>query len=403
MSFFYSFLTFLQPGILFPALADLRPALLATVLGFVIGWARKADYPREVAFKSPPFVWLAVFIIVQTISVYSTGLSGIKEEFSYWNVYLFYVVVSVLLITSEQALKRYVWGMLAGSMVVVAYGIYAVPAWGGYMGSGRAGAYGMYVNHNDYSFIIVQIFPFLYFFRLLDTSFLRKLLLALSMLACMAGMFLSLSRGGMIALMLEIFLLVILGMEGRKRWLLLPLMAVLAVGAISYQYAKRAENQGGSYTAHDAEAGRMELWTAGVKMFLANPVIGVGSRRFPEFAEDYYELSHDMRGKVSHNTYIEILSSTGLLGITSFLMMLKSMIKILRRRIDDRNSDPWMEAIRKSALIALLALLFRAFLDAKPHDWSFYVLCSIAVSIYALQRKTETIPSESAVRAGMAG
>jgi hypothetical protein len=159
VSFLYSLLNFLQPGILWSEIAWLRPMLVASVLGLLVGVFRGAEYPRQAAFSHPIFVWLVAFILAQILSVYYGGFSGMLEEFSFWSVYLMFVVISILLISNTVALKRYVWGMIVGSMVVVGYGIYGVYAWGGYtlengIATGRAGAYGMYENHNDYTFII---------------------------------------------------------------------------------------------------------------------------------------------------------------------------------------------------------------------------------------------------------
>jgi O-antigen ligase len=91
-----------------------------------------------------------------------------------------------------------------------------------------------------------------------------------------------------------------------------------------------------------------------------------------------------LRGKVSHNTYVEVLAGTGTLGIVSFLMMLKSIYKALRRKLPD-DVSPWLEITRRAALIGFLSLLFRAFLDAKQHDWSFYFFCSVAIAIHAIR------------------
>ena len=385
MNFLYPFLNFLQPGILFEDIAFLRPMLIASAIGATFGLMRTSDFPRRFAFLSATFFWLLAFILAQVLSVHRGGMFAMLDEFSYWIVFPMFVVVSVLLISNVTALRRFVWGLMVGSMIVVIYGIYAVPAWGGYIGSGRAGAYGMYENHNDYSFIIIQTLPFLFMYLRAETSFFKRVLLALSLLTCIVGMFMSLSRGGMIAMMLEMLLILLIGMQGRMRFLLLPLFAVFAAGAISYQYAKRAENQGDSYTAQDAESGRYELWKAGYAMFKRNPLLGVGSRSFQEFAPDYYELSHDMRGKVSHNTYIEVISTSGILGFVSFIFLIRSMLKNLQRTDGAFEFDPWIEITRKAALIALLALLVRSFLDAKAHDWSYYVLCAIAMTIHAIR------------------
>ena len=396
MSFLYPFLTFLQPGILWPAMADLRPSILAALIGALVGFFMRPQYSRAEAFRSKAFIYLVAFVIAQALSVYYSGVMAMVEEFGFWYPFALFVVVSILLMPTVEALQRYVWGMICGGMVVIVYGIYGVSHWGGYQGTGRAGAYGMYENHNDYSFIIVQILPFVYMYWRQEQKALRRWFLMGSLIACAAGIAMSLSRGGMIALVVEAALIVLIGMEGRRRLWLLPVLAILGTGAIGYQYAKRAENQGGSYTVEDAESSRYELWKAGMNMVLDKPLLGVGSRRFPEYSSRYYELSHDQLGKVSHNTYIEVLSGSGLLGFAAFFLMGRHVIRELRRK-PVRPPSAAIEATRKATLISIYTLLLRAFLDAKPHDWSFYTLLAIGIACYFLQREHEATSGAGAV------
>lgn len=392
MSFLYPFLNFLQPGILWPDLAWLRPMLVLSALALLVGYTQKSSYDRREAWRSKPFFWLVVFILAQALSVYPSGFAEMLSELGYWYVFLLFVVISIVLIRDEETLSRYVWGTLIGSLVVVGYGIYSVPAWGGYMGSGRAGAYGMYDNHNDYTFIIIQIVPYLFMYWRHEEGAFRRLILFLGLVACLLGVAMSLSRGGMIALVVEIMLLVVIGMEGRRRWWLVPLIGVLGAGAVGYQYARRAANQGDAYTAEDAEEGRLELWKAGGLMVVAHPVLGVGSRRFPEYAWQYYDLSHDMRGKVSHNTYVEVAATTGLVGFVSFMMMGWRLVQDLRRRTGARKGI--IEATRRATLIGIYAIAARCFLDAKPHDWCFYTFCAIGIACCRLRDRPEEVVNE---------
>lgn len=393
MDFLYPFVNFLQPGILWPDLADYRPAITMAVIAVLVGLRRASLYPRGEAFGSKVFVYLMWFVVAQGLSVYYSGMSAMLEEFNFWFQFPLFVGVSLILITDEASLRRYVWGTLVGSMVVVFYGIYAVPAWGGYEGTGRAGAYGMYENHNDYSFIIIQILPFVYMYWRTEERKLLRLLLLISGFACLVGIAMSLSRGGMIALVLEVAMIVIFCMTHPKRLWLLPLVAVLGMGAIAYQYAKRAENQGSGYTAEDAENSRYELWKAGWNMIKDRPLLGVGSRRFPEYSREYYDLSHDQIGKVSHNTYIEVASGSGILGFLGFFLAGLNLRRLLRET-PDVEVPPFVDATRRGATVAFHAIMLRAFLDAKPHDWCFYSIAAIGVASVLLQRQYAAMAEE---------
>ena len=335
ITFLYTFLTFLQPGDLYPQIASFRPMLiLAIVAGLPALFTRKKGmYSPAAALKEPTFVYLVAFILMQPVSMYYAGGSAMIESFGYWNVYLLFVVISIYRLRTVDDLRRYLWGAIVGSMVIVGYGIYAVAEHLPCAIGGRAGAYGMYENHNDYSFIIIMILPFIFMFRRQETKTLRRLLLGLSILACILGIFLSLSRGGVIALVLELVLIAVGTNTGRRRVLYVAIMLLFGIAATGYQWAKRSENQGANYTAEEAESSRFELWNAGKNMVEAHPILGVGSRHFADFSRQYGELSHDQYGKNSHNTYIEVIATTGLLGFIPFILMLRGMIRTLRKKI----------------------------------------------------------------------
>jgi O-antigen ligase len=380
IDFLYTFLNFLQPGILWPGLAPYRPMLVMVVVAGITGVLRGGgDFSARDAFRHPAFVYLCLFILAQVASLHYGGRGEMMKELEYWHVYLLFVVVSLWRITTVDALHRYVWGMMVGSMVVVAYGIYAVFAGLPAAVGGRAGAYGMYENHNDYSFIIVMVLPFLVMIRREETGFLRRAFLGLSAVACVIGIGLSLSRGGALVLVLELIMLVVATSTGRARTMLIAMILVFGIGGVSLQFAMRSANQGTSYTAEDAESSRYELWKAGWQMVKTHPLLGVGSRRFGEFGREYYELSYDQIGKNSHNTYIEVIATSGLLGLLPFLLMIRAMIRELRTRLSGPGHGG-LDAIRRAALISLTAILVRGLLDAKPWDWSLYVICSIAIA-----------------------
>jgi len=388
MSFIFPFMNFFQPGIFWPQLAFLSPMLLLSMIGLLFGFSQKASYPRNEAFTHPAFLWLIAFIAVQPISLLSTGVMGAISGLSFWNTYFVFVIVSLLLITDQVTLKRYIYGMMAGSMVVVIFGICAsIYGWPEAV-EGRAGAYGMYENHNDYSFLIIQIIPFLYMCRTVAQNGLTRLVLLAALGACVTGIMLSLSRGGMLTMLVEFGLIIMIGMKGRKRLFLVPILLVVAFAAVGYIWSKRAENQGSNYTAADAEKSRLELWRAAGNMVKDNPLLGVGSGRYAEFAQFYGEISYDNRGKNTHNTYWEVLTGNGIIGFLCFFMMIYKLVRSLHKT-PQAQAPPFLDAMRRATLIAFYSILIRAVLDAKQADWSFYVLCSIGIACVVLQRQVD--------------
>jgi O-antigen ligase len=128
--------------------------------------------------------------------------------------------------------------------------------------------------------------------------------------------------------------------------------------------------------------------------FEVHPILGVGSRRFSEYARDYGSISHDNRGKVAHNTYLEVAADTGLLGLLTFALMIFGALKSFRGgRLSAATGDGLAET-QVAGFVTLGCILFRATLDAKVYDWSFYFLVVIAIATSALaSRATQQAPA----------
>ena len=389
-AFFYSFVNMFQPGIFWPSLAAYKPMMIISIVAGLSAMGG-AYVNRSQQFGSKPFKYMLIYIFIQVLSMYYAGFSAMLSEFDTWYIYAIYVCIILLLVKDEASLNKVVWGLICGGMFIVGFGIYAVFAGLPNAIGGRAGAYGMYENHNDYSFVVILILPFIYMLWRNEQGLKRKFLL-LSMIACVLGILLSLSRGGMLTLVLEGLFFVTIGYQGRGKAFLLFMMLCVGLAGIGYQWAKRAENQGDRYTAADAESSRYELWHIGFNIIKTRPILGVGSRRFAEYASTYGEVSGDNRGKNSHNTYIEIATGTGLTGLLFFFLFAKNLIKSVNA-VRKYAENSYLRVLATATYMSFISILVRSLLYAKVLDWGIYTLCAIGVSVVALAN-TEAMNSQ---------
>jgi O-antigen ligase len=386
LSFWYPLCNLFQPGVFWPAIAPYSPLMMLSFLTLLVYLRKRREYELPPAIKHSAVRWTVALLIVRSVSLVSHGIGLAFSEFMAFLPVYVYILVSLYLIKSPQDFIRFAWGAMLGGSFLVLYGIYAVHA--GLRGAygGLAGAYGNYENHNDYSFVVLQTMPFLYLARNARNGSFKNLLLSLMVGACIYGIFLSESRGGMLALVLQIVLIVKFKFSRKAQWIILPLVFVVGLGAISVQYARRAASSGSQYTADDAESSRFELWKAGLHMFEAYPMLGVGSRLFADYSKDYGELSHDQYGKNSHNTYIQLLAELGTVGALCFVMAILGIRRELRAKLPELEAFP-VEWIRMATLISFYTILFRGILDAKDRDWSWILFAVFAAVCQAHRQK----------------
>src|SRR6186713_1242640 len=111
LTFLFTFINFVQPGVLWPELASFKPMVIVSLLAGLAGMsARHRAFSLSEAIKHPAMIALAIFLLAQVASVYYAGLGVMLAELGFWYIYLLFVVISLLLLSSIEGLQRYIWG-----------------------------------------------------------------------------------------------------------------------------------------------------------------------------------------------------------------------------------------------------------------------------------------------------
>jgi O-antigen ligase len=141
------------------------------------------------------------------------------------------------------------------------------------------------------------------------------------------------SRSGLIGLIVA---LASFGFYSRHALKVVQIGALLAIAAmpfISQSYLERMQTMSGVEGFESSAQDRITLWNAGMMVFADNPLVGTGFLTFPEakmkYENRYYYLEDEFRAsifrtinkRVTHNTYIQLLSDCGLLGAIPFILL----------------------------------------------------------------------------------
>ncbi len=164
------------------------------------------------------------------------------------------------------------------------------------------------------------------------------------------------SRAGLLGL---VVCLLAFAFYCRKSWKLTAiflLLSLLVIPFLSQQYIARMRTLDVSETEElDGSArSRLILWKAGLMVFADNPIVGTGFLTYPEAKMKYenrFSYLHDdfremvfrkASKKVTHNTYIQVLSDCGLLGAVPFFLLVLGGIAngfYARRLLANANSE----------------------------------------------------------------
>jgi O-antigen ligase len=229
---------------------------------------------------------------------------------------------------------------------------------------------------------------------------------------CLLGIFLTDSRGGIVALGVTLLAAIVLAGPWRIR--ILAATAVIAGATFLYFGAVASPEARGrieSVTQGEAQLqnGRMTIWTVGWRMAQANPVAGVGAGNFQHASKEYLLQPGVLTRtdqilleapKVAHNTYLSLLSELGIVGLALFLTLVAFSLRcsMLAARNFRVRGDPNGEVLARAFAIALVGILAADFFISQELKKELWLLLGFGPALLSISRGPDR--SRAAQRAG---
>ena len=258
-------------------------------------------------------------------------------------------------------------------------------------------------DSNDYALSVNIAIP-LCLFLVFDAEMARNRLISAVVLFCLALIVvITQSRGGTVALLaVAIYYWV---KSNRKLWMagiaIVAVALVLALAPAAYwlrmnDIANPDEGSAG---------GRILAWSAGTRMALDHPILGVGAGHFAVKYGTEYRSSFEVPGATAHSIYFLALGELGFPGVALLLVLIISNFvanrrlgkDIAARRPGDSDADQRLLASMSASLIAFAT--GGAFLSALyyPH---IYILAALLVATRRVVReRSQAAPSTAKVPA----
>jgi O-antigen ligase len=274
--------------------------------------------------------------------------------------------------------------------------------------------YGPYVNHNHYAGLMELLVPIPLVLSLTRLASDKERLAAGTAAAIMvATVFLSSSRGGMIAIFVELVIVTVLLLRQRvallrekKKIRMAVSMAAFAVVLVSLltwlggsDLMSRVSSI--STETHTELSGgmRLSIDRDAFRMFRSKPVLGWGLRTFPVVYPQFRSFYTNFFVNEAHNDYLQLLCEMGLLGFGTMVWFQIVLYRAALRKIGNWTSDV-SSAVTLACTLGITGILVHSLLDFNlqiPANAAlFYVLCTIAAAPPLLQRsrKRRPVPTE---------
>jgi O-antigen ligase len=228
-----------------------------------------------------------------------------------------------------------------------------------------------------------------------DNPFLRAAVAAVVPL-CAFAVFLTLSRGGLIALGASLVAAVLVAGRHRGKVAALALSTMAVTVLYFSMFAPAAAEQ--RVTGANGGTGRADIWTVGWRMVQDHPLRGIGAGNFPIASIHYLLEPGALRRddfivdtpKVAHNTYLDVLAELGVVGLVLFMsVVLFSLGCALRAaRAATRSGDGQLEILARAMFVALVGLLAADFFVSRQYSKQLWLLLALCPVLLELSRTT---------------
>ena len=241
---------------------------------------------------------------------------------------------------------------------------------------------------NVWAMVLVGILPLtIVFFKKNNTWFL-KILFAIFGLIFTVGTLLTMSRAGIIALGIIVFLIFIRNVKFKLLGVILFTLFItgLIIVLPSYLRFRYGTIFFGGLGRDYSFWLRFTLLKAGIDVFLKHPFTGVGLGNFIAHATKYTLVP-----KVVHNSYLEIATGTGIIGLVLFLtILIKATLTFSRVQPHFRKRKQiWLAELSKHLQIGFIGMLICATFISVPFYPAIWAIIGISVALEQIAHKPE--------------
>jgi len=250
---------------------------------------------------------------------------------------------------------------------------------------------GLAEGANDAARYFVIALIFFSYLRSNEKKQFPRILATIGILITFFGVFFTLSRTGILALFFAIGLLIILNRQKKQKnfLILIFLVSIVSLFIFSDNIANIIASIIPTITSGTDTIGvRYKLWAIGIEMWLDNPIQGVGIGMY-QYRMAYYadNLPSLYRGAVTHNTYIQILSEAGIIGLLLFVGMITQTIR------NFLNSRQFLNVQHKNLqnvwLIVFIVILFSGLTKNQSADKLVWLVMGVSIYFEHLKLRLE--------------
>ncbi|MED0677006.1 O-antigen ligase family protein [Aneurinibacillus thermoaerophilus] len=385
-----------------------RPLLALILLLVLILFVTKQNYAQMKA-NLKNHLNLAVFLFVAILLVTALTSVNVVESLTQFLLYYFVSFVLYLLLVmkvdSRDVLYRFIVCLIISASLVSLYGIYQYfftidytkAAWIDVSkNEGAKRIWATFENPNLFVQYLIMILPFNFALIFYAKTWGNRILFSLQFVLIALAAFLTLSRGGWVAMFVA--LVIVATMINRRLLVIGLIAAAISVNYLPDSIIDRIQTIVKPKTDSSSDF-RLQIWKAAVPMVKDYWVTGIGSdlTTFKKVYADY--MMPGVRANHLHNIYLMNFVTGGILTILLLFYMFYQSLRtaVVTLFINDKK-DRLLSYVVKGGIAAVIAIGTAGLTEDVWHqyrvDFMFWIVLAILSAAYNLARAREEQPEK---------
>lgn len=382
----YLFLEYVRPHVIYPQFDFLPWTQIVILLGLTYVVVK-----GQIRFHGM-YVLLFGFLI----TAYISSLLSYDTEASFARIdyILSWFVVVVFFCSTVRNIEQYKLLTILLLLFLFKMSLFGAKTWMlrgfSFTSWGISGPRGFFQNSGELS-LLMAMFAVLSYSFIAGRKDLSKLYYIIPITAVMTVLAAS-SRGSQLALAIVAILFAL--QLGKLR--IKNLAAIAVIGWIGYSILPDEQKERFSTMGDDATSeSRLMYWEKGLEMLNDHPFIGVGYYAFPSYFGDIYAPSvtfenFSYRREVAHNSYIQVGSEMGYIGLTIYLLLilvhfrLTSKARKFAKNLPNNEKLSWVPIYCTGLNMAMLAYLIGSTFMSVAFYPYIYLLLMLSQSLLSV-------------------
>ena len=382
--FLFLLVVYVRPYEFFPR------ALWMRSMAFWVAMVTLAIYvPTQLGLDGKITVWTREVKLVLWLLVFALlSIPQALDPLLAWNGFVDYLKVVLMFVVLINVVRTEGRLKLLLLLVLLVSCVLSIGAVHDYMGGrldlggkrikGMIG--GMFDNPNDLALHLVTIIPIALALLFTSRAFFKKLFYGLAAVLMTAGVVVTFSRGGFLAL---ICMAGVLGWRigRRNKWLVLLLLPVILAAFIVLApggYGNRLAT-----TGDESAVARLDDLKRSIFITLHHPLLGVGMENYILFSNSNH---------ATHNSYTQVSSELGLAAFVIYVLFqiapLRGLGKITRETSNSRRESHFYY-LSVGLAASLIGYMVASFFASVAFLWYVYFLVGYAVCLRRLYEASD--------------